>query len=205
MLVDILSGLKVPTLLGIGAGTELDVTGNYWRHYMSHKMYKCRFKTACKGASTSKDSTWNNNAATLPTPCKEGYTGPLCAVCADGYALASTYCVKCDGFKPSVQFILFLLGMMIVVAVACKFAYDKWFGGGDGEKKVQSTAALKILMKKKKTLARLIAISGQVKVLIAYFQVTNTSMHSAGSSLCLRLSSASCLVDLQNIPKTLDS
>jgi len=150
----------------LGGGKYIKPKGNYWRHYAKDNIYKCRYKGACLGAPKV-------DAAVVPTPCKEGYTGPLCAVCADGYANTGAFCAKCpeSGVNITNQFILFCLALLVTLIVVGTFLLKKMFGPPEEKSKISSTKMLKILMKKKKTIARLIAIQDQVKILIAYFQV----------------------------------
>eukprot|EP00656_Telonema_subtile_P056092 TRINITY_DN8882_c0_g2_i3.p1 TRINITY_DN8882_c0_g2~~TRINITY_DN8882_c0_g2_i3.p1 ORF type:complete len:1868 (+),score=407.84 TRINITY_DN8882_c0_g2_i3:232-5835(+) len=154
----------------LDGGSFIKPKGNYWRHYdPTDNIYKCPMAKSCKGASTSKSAAHNALAATTPTPCQDGYSGPLCAVCADDWANAGKRCVKCGSLRITPQFVLFFCGILILIGVFIYYVYDKFHGNGD--KEVKSTQALKILMKKKKTLARLVAITGQCKILVAYFQV----------------------------------
>ena len=150
----------------LGGGKYIKPKGNYWRHYAKDDIYKCRYKGACLGAPKV-------DAAVVPTPCKEGYSGPLCAVCAEGYANTGAYCAKCpaSGFNITNQFILFCIAVAVTIIVVVTFLVKKMFGTPEEKSKISSTKMLKILMKKKKTIARLIAITGQVKILVAYFQV----------------------------------
>jgi len=147
-----------------GGGRFIKPKGNFWRNYAKDHIYKCRFKDSCLGSPKV-------NADVVPTPCKEGYTGPLCAVCAEGWASTGAFCHNChDGIVITRNFIMFLIVIALLLSVIGSYVYKLMFADPDAPK-VSSTKMLKILMKKKKTIARLIAISDQVKILIAYFQV----------------------------------
>ncbi len=72
----------------------------------SHKIYKCPYHDACLGsnARSNLDSniTADNKTMTNQTAgnalCADGYHGPLCAVCSQGYGFTqgTSKCEKCD-------------------------------------------------------------------------------------------------------------
>jgi len=169
------NGKKVRSKIFVEQGADCSRGGSwiypkpgYWRNFMPGDfIYKCPMGPP-PGPGSSPSCIGGTN---VTTPCREGYTGVLCAVCdkaagPSGYANAGKVCTKCGGLVLNGDAISLFVILGVMIIVLAKALYDKWFGGGD----IKGTKALKILMKKKKIAARAKAIIGQVKILIAYFQ-----------------------------------
>eukprot|EP00656_Telonema_subtile_P001235 TRINITY_DN10572_c0_g4_i2.p1 TRINITY_DN10572_c0_g4~~TRINITY_DN10572_c0_g4_i2.p1 ORF type:complete len:1702 (-),score=372.54 TRINITY_DN10572_c0_g4_i2:89-5194(-) len=148
-----------------GGGSYIIPKKNYWRGYPGDDIYKCPFTGACLQGKGLAAST-----------CEYGYKGVLCGTCREGWVQAGTKCVECGSHKLTSDMIAFILLIVIGLIVGTNVAIDKWFSAP----KLQGAQALKILMAKKKKLARASAIAAQIKILIAYIQVT-FSLMSVGS------------------------
>eukprot|EP00611_Tribonema_gayanum_P000411 TRINITY_DN10281_c0_g1_i1.p1 TRINITY_DN10281_c0_g1~~TRINITY_DN10281_c0_g1_i1.p1 ORF type:complete len:1126 (+),score=274.53 TRINITY_DN10281_c0_g1_i1:133-3510(+) len=83
----------------------------YWRESLSQTDIRaCWRPDACDGGmATSEPDQY----------CAEGYEGPYCSVCADGYAAAPGYqCLNCNGGLEVVTFLLTVLALLALMVVA---------------------------------------------------------------------------------------
>jgi hypothetical protein len=99
-------------------GSEIVVESGKWRMgNNTAEIIACPFgEEACLGGSMTGES------------CAEGYTGPLCAVCEDGYYLQSSTskCSVCpdSGLSPGAIALIVLVGVGVIVGIL--------FAAGDG-------------------------------------------------------------------------
>jgi len=97
---------------------------DWWRESTtSVTLYKCKVgkclaeevvgPLSAEGNATSDAST---GASTNPTNCVTGNTGPLCALCLDGYAIQAGECLPCD---PADEFNAWSPGLKAALVVLC--------------------------------------------------------------------------------------
>lgn len=87
---------------GLNLTTMLPVE-NYWTSG-NGIFYSCHLSDACTGGALSQDG------------CKEGYEGPTCAVCSDGYYMRGGRCLECG--DPSGTAILVVLAVLVFGGLA---------------------------------------------------------------------------------------
>ncbi|CAM9623221.1 unnamed protein product [Scytosiphon promiscuus] len=95
-----------------GTIESLDLSQGYWRSSSTSTVIRECYETeSCTGGSEEY--------------CKIGYSGPFCAVCADGYAAGSGYtCSKCTGARAMVTVgVGIVLSTVGVIAVATTVKY----------------------------------------------------------------------------------
>ena len=69
-------------------GNNFTVESGYYKPPGSYEVFECYPPSACKGGP---DLRWDSE-----TECKEGNSGPKCAVCEDGYySVGASGCIKC--------------------------------------------------------------------------------------------------------------
>ncbi len=83
---------------------------NYWReNSLSHEIYKCKNRFACKGGVLVNSSD---------NLCNEGFKGPLCNVCEKGWAKDDGICLKCPdnvGRTLSLTIIIPIVCVLIII------------------------------------------------------------------------------------------
>ena len=83
---------------------------HYWReNSLSHKIYKCKNRFACKGGVLVNSSD---------NLCNEGFKGPLCNVCEKGWAKDDGICLKCPdnvGRTMSLTIIIPVVCVLIII------------------------------------------------------------------------------------------
>jgi hypothetical protein len=148
-----------------GGGSYIIPKKNYWRGYPGDYIYKCPYKDVCL-----------QGTGVQGTECKYGYEGALCAVCRKGWVSTGKKCVHCGDNQLSADMVALILLGAIAAFIIIKEVCTKWFAAPE----MKGAKALKMLMKKKKNLARANAILAQCKILIAYIQVV-MAIASVGS------------------------
>jgi predicted outer membrane repeat protein len=101
---------RCPSEVNSCSGSTIDMRDGYWRiSQSSDVIFACPTGTAgCKGGEGSGDEI-----------CHEGYHGPLCSLCQDGYGLSkSTYtCVQCrqtNGFDEIAIIFTLFVGLILL-------------------------------------------------------------------------------------------
>ena len=140
-----------------GVGTTLEnspIKVGFWREPSSNSTIReCPYESACPGSSNSSSEQ-----------CAEGYSGPLCAVCEDGYTASNVYspCEKCfeGGEGQSVGFgLVVVLIAMYLVGGAAFYVMDK--------------AKLKARVAKIQQFMGSMEIRVRLKLLVVYFQIVS--------------------------------
>eukprot|EP00854_Cymbomonas_tetramitiformis_P002339 gene2339-3066_t len=104
---------------------------DYWRDTLEQrKFYSCRkelclYQTETDVGLSKADDPVANAAATLDidgSKCKEGHTGPVCAVCNEGWAYQGEFCLECSKSSqaknwPAWQWVLLVILYIIVHSV----------------------------------------------------------------------------------------
>ncbi len=90
----------------------------------------CSNPGAMAGAIIALPGSWASSSAFYSCPlgdkaclgggfgCAKGYTGVVCAVCADGYFLRNNACVACGASSTTAIAVVFALGLVVIVFVA---------------------------------------------------------------------------------------
>ena len=106
------SGICVPCSGEVGIrfceANQLHLQPGYWRrHEDSHKVMECLLGVnSCPGGINTGDAA-----------CADGYGGPLCASCVEGYYKSQGHCLPCDNAGFSVMRILALIAMICLFGV----------------------------------------------------------------------------------------
>ncbi|GMI00735.1 hypothetical protein TrVE_jg11097 [Triparma verrucosa] len=138
----------------------LDILPGFWRTSNgSTEVLSCLNEEHCKGG---------NNTADL---CSEGYTGPLCAVCASGFAATGNgellVCNECTG--ASIFTVLGVLAVVFVLITAILIIFLK--GTSERIPPPFKTRSSSVSEKYENFSSRLSKIEPIVKIITAYFQV----------------------------------
>jgi hypothetical protein len=123
--------------------------------------YKCPFKNACLGGARYEKNVngtkiWN----TTKSRCAKGYTGVVCAICADGYYMTDDLCTKCLSTEGGAQTLVILVfsssfGIFLLLLVRqmrvhdSKFYWEKLRNSTIKKKRELSNAANGIMKKKR--------------------------------------------------------
>ena len=105
----------------------------------------------------------NLTNATTDVQCRNGYSGPLCLVCAEGYVTMSNACVRCPvGASFATAMIPLLLVALVLFLVVLGYFYCVY--RGNRQKSMSNAKSLKKAYKCNK-------VYGQMKILLTYFQI----------------------------------
>eukprot|EP00004_Rigifila_ramosa_P020527 TRINITY_DN532_c0_g3_i1.p1 TRINITY_DN532_c0_g3~~TRINITY_DN532_c0_g3_i1.p1 ORF type:complete len:2148 (+),score=347.78 TRINITY_DN532_c0_g3_i1:766-6444(+) len=117
--------------LSVVAQAGLDVAVGYWLttnpRFMKasdtdqfwFKIYKCPVRDGCLGGPAEE-------------ACAQGYEGPVCGICSEGFGRLGEQCAKCPSQSAS-AFLVFLAILLVIVACVAIV----YFSGDDSQKKAQ--------------------------------------------------------------------
>ncbi|CAM9831277.1 unnamed protein product [Scytosiphon promiscuus] len=133
---------------------SMPVREGYWRSGQeSLEIHSCLYSNACGGATQIQDSD---------DYCSDGYKGPYCAVCTEGYGLGSSYaCHSCTGAKSRMLIFagsFFALMAILFLCIALVFL----IGGLDAVDSVRRSMTRSLSIRK--SLARGLSFSGKSRV-----------------------------------------
>eukprot|EP01048_Picozoa_sp_COSAG05_P010327 COSAG05_NODE_900_length_6670_cov_2.425963_2_plen_1627_part_00 len=77
-------------------------------------IFKCPLEAGCMGQT-------NASVNESVSKCAVGYSGPLCAVCADQYVKSGLECVNCSDLSSSSQFLVITVSVCLLVAFCTLF------------------------------------------------------------------------------------
>ena len=93
---------------------QIVVRSGYWRQFsQSTAVIKCPERSGCEMGNATGNAL-----------CAAGYSGPLCAVCEDGYYPDVDTCRDCSEHAPSIVATLWIVGLAcFVIAVLRSYHY----------------------------------------------------------------------------------
>ena len=154
-------------------GDELEVANGYWRrHDTSVAVLTCPDEASgCEGGIATGDGL-----------CEEGYEGPLCAVCSDGYYFSSGVCEMCgeDGVVLRPAVITFLCIAAVLSAIVVFFFYSKCIDGVDDDAsdngKSEPTGTLaRCYYHSRRVIRKIIReMRAQIKIVMTTYQIVST-------------------------------
>jgi predicted outer membrane repeat protein len=97
-------------------GDVVDVQKGYWRQCQDcHEIKQCKSTRACQGGTD------------VTTQCHEGYHGPLCDVCSDGYFRSgSDTCVSCGQGTSYIEIIFAVLLLLAIIFIFMFWKKREW-------------------------------------------------------------------------------
>ena len=125
--------------------------GEYYDYCgVKHRVYPCKFPSACVGATVGPNGTWNNLCNS-----EEGYTGVLCETCDEenGFFMTKQGCKSCAKETGSSIGLL----VAVVVGMLCLFYLMKWLS-----KNIEYFDAFKGFTKTVKILGDFLQVMGTV-------------------------------------------
>lgn len=97
---------------------------------MFNNAMQCRSETACVGGADGAQA------------CAEGTTGPLCAICSEGFYLEGFACLPCkEGLDPGVLLLVLLCVVLLLLLAAFLFVLKLALAAGAGDGEDSDTAA----------------------------------------------------------------
>jgi uncharacterized membrane protein YidH (DUF202 family) len=145
-------------------GADITLQTGYWRrHPKSDAVLPCLDDVdGCAGGNTAGDAS-----------CREGYEGPLCSVCTDGYYLNDAQCQSCtnsDSLAPASMLYVAIAAVVVVAAVmAVLFYKSSRMYSGDASSVWESLYNVVSWL-----IDELQSLQSQIKILITTFQICTT-------------------------------
>jgi uncharacterized membrane protein YidH (DUF202 family) len=145
-------------------GADIVLQQRHWRrHAYSEAILPCLDDVdGCAGGNTAGDAS-----------CREGYEGPLCSVCTDGYYLNDAQCQSCtnsDSLAPASMLYVAIAAVVVVAAVmAVLFYKSSRMYSGDASSVWESLYNVVSWL-----IDELQSLQSQIKILITTFQICTT-------------------------------
>ena len=98
---------------------RVSATGRFWQCY-THK-------AACLGGSAA-DNAEGVQTDAVPSRCREGHSGPVCAVCLNGWAMVHANCKQCVGDAWEAIGSAGVVAMVLVGSVLLIFRFRRKLG-----------------------------------------------------------------------------
>jgi hypothetical protein len=144
-------------------GADIVLTQGYWRrHAYSEAVLRCLEDVdGCAGGNAAGDAS-----------CRQGYEGPLCSVCADGYYLSDARCQPCtdsDRLAPASMLYVALAAAVLTAVLAVLFYKSSRMYSGDTSSVWESLYNVVSWL-----IDELRSLQSQIKILITTFQICTT-------------------------------
>ena len=138
-------------------GANLLPREGYWRaEELSTLLVKCPLRGACRGCNATVPCTDADAPLLAERPCVDGYEGPVCAVCQEGFFKWQAQCVPCPRSAASRRLFIALVCLAVLIVMSLCFSLPLTPTPGTG----YPTVKLKIMI----ALLQICATIGQYDV-----------------------------------------